>query len=146
MSGIEIAIVAILAGAWLLQIWLSSQQMRRFHRRNQELRRMGTHLAIGMSGNMYRRKTYVSLVTDADRRVVAAESLTGFTVFATSKPIPGVVGLSLEEAGKGEPPAEVPAKTWAAIDHAAQFIRDKLEKDAASLEAGPETSEGGDVE
>lgn len=136
------AIVLMLAAAWLLQIWLSSQQMRSFHKKSQQLRRMGTHMSIGLAGTTYRRKVYTALVTDAEDRVVAAEELGGWTVFAGSKPVPAVVGLSLAEVGKGEPPAGVSKKTWASLDHAAGFIRNKLAKEAAAAAANGEEEVG----
>jgi DNA-binding transcriptional regulator of glucitol operon len=122
----SVAIVGFLVAAWLLQIWMSAQQMRRFHATSQRLRRMGTHMAVGVAGNMYRTKTYVALVIGTGRQVVAAERISGLTVFASSKPVPEVVGMSLDEVGRDDPPRGVSPKTWAALDHAAGFIRKKL--------------------
>jgi hypothetical protein len=116
--------------------------MRAFHKKSQQLRRMGTHMSIGLAGTTYRRKVYAALVTDADDRVVAAEELGGWTVFAGSRPVPAVVGLTLEEVGKGEPPAGVSKKTWASLDHAAGFIRNKLAKEAAAAAASGEEEVG----
>ena len=127
-----IAILVALVGAWMVQVWLSNGQMRRFHRRSQELRRMGTNMAIGVTGNMYRRKTYVTLVTDDDDRTVAAEELSGFTVLAALRPIEGVEGMHVADIGRGEPPEGISAKTWAALDHAAGFIRNKLAREGGS--------------
>ncbi len=138
MDRISVTVVVLLAGAWLLQIYLSSQQMRRFNKKSQQLRRMGTHMAIGLAGTTYRKKIYTTLVTDADDRVVAAEQLGGWTVFAGSKPVPQVVGMSISDIGRGGPPAGVSAKTWASLDHAAGFIRTKLAKDAATAAGGDE--------
>ena len=69
---ISIFIVVALAAAWFLQILLSSYQMLRFHRKNQEMRKLGTHMATGVSGTTYRRKVYATVVTDEDNRVAAA--------------------------------------------------------------------------
>jgi hypothetical protein len=113
---------------------LSNYQMARFHRRSQKLRRLGTHMATGVSGNMYRRKVYGLLVTDGSRTVVAAEQLSGWTVAAGLKPVPELVGLDLDVVGKGDPPAGVRAKQWAAFDHAADFIRDELARTPARRE------------
>jgi len=127
----SVAIVLFLVAAWLLQIWMSAQQMRRFHATSQRLRRMGTHMAVGVAGNMYRTKTYVALVIGTGRQVVAAERISGLTVFANSKPVPEVVGMILDEVGRNDPPRGVSPKTWAALDHAAGFIRKKLLKGEA---------------
>ncbi len=133
MDRVSVTVVVLLAGAWLLQIWLSSQQMRQFNRKSQELRRMGTHMAIGLAGTTYRKKVYTVLVTDADDLVVAAEELGGWTVFAGSKPVQQAVGLSLTTVGRGDPPAGISSKTWASLDHAAGFIRNKLAKESAAV-------------
>jgi glucitol operon activator protein len=135
-------IVVALAAAWLLQIWMSTQQMRRFNERTQRMRRLGTHTAVGMSGNTYRRKTYAALAVDAAGVVTAAEQLSGFTVFARPRPVESVNGIHIDEVGRGEPPAGVTAKEWAAFDHAAEFIRKKLAKEAAEDVDGP-GQEGG---
>ncbi|MGH9242805.1 MAG: transcriptional regulator GutM [Acidimicrobiales bacterium] len=128
MDSGTIAVLVALAGGWAIQILLSTNQMRRFHRRSQELRRLGTHMATGVSGSMYRRKVYAVLVVGADRQVVAAEQLSGFTVAAGLRPVPELVGLDLDVVGKGEPPEGTSAKQWAAFDHSADFIRSHLAK------------------
>jgi DNA-binding transcriptional regulator of glucitol operon len=134
MDSTAIVVFVALVGAWAVQIMLSSQQMRRFHRRSQKLRRLGTHMATGVSGTIYRRKLYALLVVDADRKVAAAEQLSGWTVAASLKPVPQLVGLDLDVVGKGEPPAGVSVKQWAAFDHAAGFIRDELARPARRTE------------
>lgn len=134
-----IAIVVALFIVWSVQIFLSNQQMNRFNKRTMQLRRQGSLMAIGVAGNMYKRKVYVAVVIDDDAEVVAAESLSGFTVLATAKPIPGLQGLDLWEIGRGVPPEGVPNKTWAAIDHAAGFLRKKVDPiRAAAMERDSE--------
>ena len=128
MESSTIAVLVALVGAWAVQIMLSNRQMKVFHRRSQQLRRLGTHMATGVAGTMYRRKVYALVVVDGDRKVVAAEHLSGWTVAARLKPVANVVGLDLDIVGKGDPPAGVPAKQWAALDHAADFIRAELAK------------------
>jgi len=134
-----IAIVVALFLVWSVQIFLSNQQMNRFNKRTMQLRRQGSLMAIGVAGNMYRRKVYVAVVIDDDGKVVAAESLSGFTVLATAKPVPGMQGLDLWEIGRGESPEGIPSKTWAAIDHAAGFLRKKVDPiRAAAMERDSE--------
>lgn len=122
-----IAIVAALAGLWGIQVFLSTLQMRRFHKRSQQLRRQGAHMAVGVAGNMYKRKVYVVVVVDTAGRVTAAEQLSGFTILASLRPIPGMEGRDVWEIGRGEPPPKVSDKAWAAIDHAAGFLRKKID-------------------
>ncbi len=139
MDRLSVTVVLLLAGAWLLQIYLSSQQMRRFHARTQEWKRLGSAMAIGLAGTTYRRKVYAVVVTDEDWNVVKAGRLTGFTVVANLKPIDEIIGMSLDQVGQGEPPEGISPKTWAALDHAASFIRKKRAQD----EAGVDSVEGG---
>lgn len=129
MDGLTIALV--LAGAWLVQIVLSNIQMKRFHATTQRLRKTGTHMAIGLAGSTYRRKVYTAVVTDDDDIVTAGGRLGGFTVAATMRELPEIVGLHLDRVGKGAPPEGVDAKTWESLDHAAEFIRKKLAKERA---------------
>jgi DNA-binding transcriptional regulator of glucitol operon len=134
MDSSTVAVLVALVGAWAVQIVLSNHQMRRFHRRTQTLRRLGTHMATGVTGTIYRRKVYGVLVVDRDRRVVAAEQLSGWTVAARLKPVPELVGLDLDVVGQGDPPAGVPAKHWAAFGHAAGFLSKELARTPARRE------------
>ena len=129
-----LAIIGALAGVWAIQVFLSTMQMRRFHKRSQQLRRLGAFMAVGLAGNMYRRKVYVVVVVDSDGAVVAAEELSGFTIFANLQPIPSMEGRDVWEIGRGAPPADISAKTWSAIDHAAGFLRKKIDPIRAAAE------------
>lgn len=120
-----IALLGALVVAWVGQLLLSTRQMRRFYARAHELRTPDTAMSIGMSGTNWKRKTYVVVVVDTDDQVVAAERLAGFTVFAELKPLPAAVGLHLDDLGKGTPPPAIDEKTWAALEQAAGFIRNK---------------------
>jgi DNA-binding transcriptional regulator of glucitol operon len=125
------AIAAVLAGAWLMQIVLSNIQMKRFHATTQRLKKTGTRLAIGLSGSTYRRKIYTAVVTNDDDIVTAGGRLSGFTVAASMRELPEIVGLHIDRVGKGEPPEGIDAKTWASLDHAANFIRKQIAKGRA---------------
>ena len=129
-SSEAIAIVGLLAAAWLLQIFLSSWPMKRFHERTQQMRKLGEYTSVGVAGSMYKRKVYTVVAVDEDGRVTAAEKLSGTTVLAKSKPVPEVVGLHLDELGKGDPPAGVDQKTWDSFDMGADFVRKKLAREA----------------
>ncbi len=142
MDQVSITVVLLLAGAWLLQIVLSNRQMSRFHKTTQQWRREGAAMAIGLAGTTYRRKTYGVVVVDHEWNVVKAGRLSGFTVAASLKPVEQAVGLSLDEVGQGEPPADVSPKTWAALDHAATFLRKKRDQEAVEVES---LDEGGDA-
>lgn len=128
MDGGALLIVVTLAGAWMIQIGLSTWQMQRFHKTSQKWRRLGSHMAIGVSGNIYKRKTYAVIVTDAVGEVVVAGVLAGFTVMAKPRRVLEVEGLSIDEIGRGHPPVGVPRRAWSAMGHAAGFIRNELAK------------------
>lgn len=127
-----ILIVGLLAAAWLLQIFLSSWQMKRFHDKTQQMRSLGKYTSVGLAGSMYRRKTYTVIAVDEDGRVTGAERLSGTTVLAGAKTVPEVIGLHLDELGRGDPPAGVDGKTWESLDMGADFIRKKLAREAQS--------------
>ncbi len=142
MDRTSVTVVLLLAGAWLLQIFLSSRQMARFHRKTQEWRREGAAMAIGLAGTTYRRKTYGVVVVDEDWKVVKAGRLSGFTVAASLKPVEQAIGMTVDQVGRGEPPPGVEAKTWAALDHAAGFLRKKRDQHAVEVDS---LDEGGDA-
>lgn len=90
-----------LAAAWFLQLCLSTRQLRRFYTRFNELRKAG-RCAIGMDGSVYRRRVYVVLVADDDDKVIHAEQLSGWTVFAHLRPTEPIIGRSLSEIVNGQ--------------------------------------------
>ena len=141
----ELGLLLLIVAGWSLQIWMSSQQMRRFNARSHQLRKLGDFMAVGLAGGNYRRKIYSILVTTLDGRVAAAEELTGFTIFANTTPVPEVVGLDVFEIGEGEPPEGVSAKTWASLEHAAGFIEKKVTRERASSDADSSGANGGEM-
>lgn len=125
-------VLGLLAFVWVLQIVLSSLQGRRFHQAVSRQRKLGdpTGTAVGMAGSNWRGKVYGVLTTDENRRIVAAGQLSGVTVFANIKPVPEVVGLTLQDIESGNPPAGVKKKLWQAFQHSAGFIRRQDERQA----------------
>jgi DNA-binding transcriptional regulator of glucitol operon len=90
-------IIIFFGGAWILQLGLSYLQMKRFYKKVRRLRKGGCLGAIGKEGSMYKRKLYTVLVVDENDRVVHAEQLNGWTVFASLRPVPEVVGVTLAD-------------------------------------------------
>lgn len=91
----QVAIIALLA--WLAQLGLSYRQARMFARRINQLRKLGL-CATGLSGGMYRKRTYVALVVHPHtHRVLKAELLQGLTVFAGLKSVEQLEGYSLDD-------------------------------------------------
>jgi glucitol operon activator protein len=118
--------------AWFIQGVLSFWQAQRFYGRIQKLRKLGKS-AVGLSGNMYRTKAYAVLVADEHDRVVHAEKLTGFTIFAKLKPVDSLQGRTLQEFVSG-PIEGLSPKLQSAFKMAAEAIL----KEAASRESPSE--------
>lgn len=125
MNSTVTTIVLGLAAAWLLQLFFSYFQMRRFYRRIGELRRGGNLVSIGMSGSAWRRRQYAVLVVDpATNQVRHLEQLSGWTVLAGLRPVPGLQGKTLDEllAEDVTWPPHIGRKLAAAVRNAAQHI------------------------
>ncbi|WP_376794546.1 transcriptional regulator GutM [Thermogemmatispora sp.] len=91
----QVAIAALLA--WCLQLALAYWQARRFYREVSSLRRLGC-CATAMAGGRYRGRAYVVLVAHPTQQtIIAARQLSGLTVFARLRPLPQLVGRSLDE-------------------------------------------------
>jgi DNA-binding transcriptional regulator of glucitol operon len=90
------AIIIILVIAWALQFAMSYFQMRRFYKRVSQLRKDGV-TSIGMSGSMYKRRIYGVLTVDKTDKILHDEQLSGWTVFASLKPVKDVEGLYIKD-------------------------------------------------
>lgn len=114
--------------AWVLQLWLSMQQMRRFYRRLAQLRRLG-RTAMGIGGGMYRGRAYAVLVADSSDRVIHAEVMTGISVFASLKEVPGLTGWSLKSLCES-PPDSIHENVRQALCKAATAVMQKDDLEA----------------
>jgi len=90
------AIIIIFVLAWALQFAMSYFQMRRFYKRVGQLRKDGI-TSVGMSGSMYKRRIYGVLTVDKTDKILHAEQLSGWTVFASLKPVKEVEGLYIKD-------------------------------------------------
>lgn len=122
------SILLALGLVWIINLTLSGFQTKRFHQRVIALRKHGTYTAVGQSGTNIKLKQYVVLVVDEDEddgveKVVVAERLAGLTVFANLKPVPQLVGMTLDDIENGEKPESLPEKTWSAAKSSVGFIR-----------------------
>jgi glucitol operon activator protein len=127
-----VRLMLALAIAWLLQGVLSFWQAQRFYSRIQKLRKLGRS-AVGLSGNIYKTKAYAVLVADPQDRIVHAEKLTGFTIFAQLRPVDSLQGRKLQEVVSG-PIEGLSPKLQSAFKMAAEAIL----KEAASQEPSSE--------
>ena len=98
--------------------------MRRFYKRIAVLRRDGL-VSVGMSGSSWRRKQYAVLVVDKAEKIVHVEQLSGWTVLATLKPVPGLVGQPMSNLFDDDLALPVSDKLLLALRNAASFIKDQ---------------------
>ncbi len=122
-------LILVLAGGWLLQLWLSLAQSKRFHRLVMRLRKEGDRTSVGVSGSKWAFRVYAVLVVTKNRTVARAQRFTGLTVFARAKPEPSVHGLPLDRFLDDRPTEGIPPRLWKAFQHAAQFIREADERE-----------------
>ncbi|MEW6504812.1 MAG: transcriptional regulator GutM [Chloroflexota bacterium] len=133
-------IILGLAGAWLLQLFLSYFQLRRFYGRVSQLRKTGNLVSIGVAGSAWKRRQYAILVVDPQTDVIRqCEQLSGWTVLASLKPLHGLEGMTLEDLLDEEKPLpkHINCKLALALRDAAKHIVDfksrKKEEDEQSF-------------
>jgi DNA-binding transcriptional regulator of glucitol operon len=119
MQGNPALMIIPLAAAWLLQLLLSARQMRRYYARLRHLRQYG-RVAVGVAGSAWRRRVYGLLAVDEEGRVVRAEVLKGWTVFAQPQPAPALHGRTIQEILDGQV-SGLTAKELSAFQQAAAF-------------------------
>jgi glucitol operon activator protein len=112
--------LALLGAAWILQLALSFEQMRRFRARLVELRRLG-RAAVGVGGSKYRGRAYAVVVANGEGRVVRAEIMSGFSVFARLKEVPEVRGWEVSTLAVAPP--ELGEKKVKALKAAASTLQ-----------------------
>ena len=114
----------IVAVLWVAQFGMAYWQLRRFHGRIAELRKVGK-TAVGMHGNRWRGRTYAVLTVDGQERIRRAELFDGWTVFSKLRPVAELEGRPLSSLIEGSAPAGVRQAQWAALQHAASFLQPK---------------------
>lgn len=133
-------IIIGLALAWGIQYALAFWQMKRFYRRVAELRRDG-QVSIGMAGSSWRRRQYAVLVVDANHRIVHVSQLSGWTIFATLKPVPGLDGRPMSDLFEDGAVLPVGNKLLLALRNAADYVKAASAKQAARSRAAGNTLE-----
>lgn len=111
-----------LALTWFLQLGLTGWQMRRYYGRIAALRREGT-VWVGLAGSAWRRRVYAVVVVGADQRVVRVEQLSGWTVLAKLKEVPGLAGRSIDDLADDNVSLPVSNKLRAALKNAVELMR-----------------------
>jgi DNA-binding transcriptional regulator of glucitol operon len=116
-------IFVALAIAWFVQLYFANKQMRRFYGRVSELRRKYNGVtSIGMEGSTWRRRQYAVIVMDKEKRILAVEQLSGWTVLAKLEPVPGLEGLTIAQLFDDTVTLPVEKKLLLAMRNAAQHI------------------------
>lgn len=111
----------VVAIFWVGQFALAWWQLRRFHNRIGQLRKLG-RTAVGMKGNRFSGRTYAVLTTDAKGQIRRAEIFDGWTVFSRLRPVPELEGRPLSHLQANEPRAGLRKAQWEALQHAAGFL------------------------
>ncbi|MFN8499171.1 MAG: transcriptional regulator GutM [Anaerolineae bacterium] len=95
LAGYTIIIIAFVI-FWLVQYLLTMWQIKRYNKRLGQLRRLGL-VSVGKAGSAWRRRVYGVLVVDKRDRIVHAEQLSGWTVFAQLQPVAGLDGRPISD-------------------------------------------------
>lgn len=111
------------AAFWIAQFGLAWWQLRRFHARIGELRKLG-RTAVGLKGNRFSGRTYAVLTVDTQERIQRAEVFDGWTVFSRLRSVDGLQGRPVSVL-HGEPTVGLRKAQWEALQHAASFLRQR---------------------
>ncbi len=111
---------------WILQFGLTYFQMKKYTARLKIIRQDGL-TAVGMSGNRYKGRTYGVLTADKNNRVIHAEKMSGWTTFSNLRPVPDLVGLTLEQILDEENALPISDKLHLAFRNAANDLIDARE-------------------
>lgn len=89
-------IFVMLVIMWSLQFGLTFLQMRKYTKRLKIIRQDGL-TAVGMSGSKYKGRTYGVLTVDTNNQIIHAEKMSGWTNFSNLRPVPDLVGMTIEQ-------------------------------------------------
>ena len=121
-------IIVTLVVAWIVQLWMSHRQLRRFYKRLKEIRKDGL-TAVGLDGNRWKGRTYgVLTVNPETRRIAHAERFAGATILASLKPVPELEGHSLDDLLTGKLNTGISQRLQNAFANAARDIQKELDK------------------
>ena len=138
MNSTVTVIVLGLAIAWSIQYIFAFWQMRRYYRRLSQLRRAG-QVWVGMAGSAWKRRQYAVIVVDQNERILHAEQLSGWTVLASLKPIPGLAGRPVSDLLDDEIRLPLSKKLMLALRDALKHRQVHAEAAAEKLQAGQST-------
>ncbi len=134
MNSTGTAIALLLAFMWALQYGMSFWQMRRYYKRLAELRREGV-VWVGLAGSAWRRRQYAVLVVSPELRIVRVEQLSGWTVLASLKPVPGLAGRPVTDLLDDGLQLPVSKKLLLALRNAVKHMQTFAEEEAIAVRA-----------
>lgn len=90
-------LLAAVVGGWVIQLYFTYRQSMAFNDEVRKLRASGK-VSVGVSGNRYRGgRAFVAIAVDEHGIVRDAITLRGWTTFARSRPLAGLLGLKLNQ-------------------------------------------------
>lgn len=119
-------IFVLLVVMWILQFGLTYLQMRKYTARLKIIRQDGL-TAVGLSGSKYKGRTYGILTVDKNNKIIHAEKMSGWTNFSNLRPVPDLVGMTLEQILDEEKELPISKKLHLAFRNAANDLLEAKE-------------------
>lgn len=135
-------ILILLAVMWIVQFGFTYQQMRRFYSRLKIVRKDGL-TAVGTAGGRYKGRVYSVITVDEDDTLLHAEYFSGITIFAGLKPVPEMVGLTIEDILEEDASQPVSKKVYEAFKNAALDIQEARQEGESNAVPGQGPDENG---
>ena len=122
MSAGFVIIAAVVAG-WLVQLYFTYRQSMAFNDDVRRLRTSGT-VSVGAGGNRYKgRRSFVAIAIDDQGIVRDAITLSGFTTFARSRALPGLLGVKVSVLRSDRDVHDISSSQRKAARQAAELYR-----------------------
>jgi glucitol operon activator protein len=116
-------IIAALVAGWLMQIFFTYRQSMAFNDDVRRLRTSGT-VSVGAGGNRYKgRRSFVAIAVDDHGIVRDAITLSGFTTFARSRALPGLLGVKVSVLRSDRDVTDISSSQRKAARQAAELYR-----------------------
>lgn len=135
MNSTAAVVVLGLGCMWLLQYAFTFWQMRRYNKRLSELRKGGS-VWVGLNGSAWKGRQYAVVVVDKENRIARVEQLSGWTVLAALKPVPGLEGRPVSDLTDDHIELPVSNKLLLAlrdaVKHMEAYAKKQAEKAAAA--------------
>jgi len=145
MGEVASTIIIIMAAAWFIQYGLSFFQLKRFYRRLYQLRKFGS-VWVGKEGSAWKGRQYAVVVVDKQKRIAKVEQLSGWTIWASLKPVEGLEGRPVSDLLDESVALPVPRKLALALRNAATYIQEAEQRAAEKEQEQAEAEAGASIE